>query len=286
MITYYEFDENLKKLRSGSTTLPMPICMHDFAISDKYACFYAAPFTLDVRQMIDHKKSMMDSLTWRENEETVLVVMSRETCRLAARIPLGRTTFSLHLVNAFTCGDELVVDLIESEKPFFDQYLREPGMFNDIKPCSTLRIIVDTNTWEPKLVKEMDCELHMDFPSIDRTNTGYDYKNFWILGMPAAPAPGPKFYNEIKRFDWDHQAMTDSFQTPAGLVLSGEPALARDPADSGRGVIINQMHHLSSGKTAYVLFDAFDLKKGPIAKIPLNNFDAIGLHSVFWSDWI
>lgn len=277
MLHYYEFDEDLKIKVKGSASMPLPACMHDFAISGEYACFYVAPYVLDLRGM-KGGASMYESLRWLTEEETVLMVMSRKTGKLAARIPLDRNRFCLHLVNAFDRGNELVVDLMEAEAPFFDTYFNG-SMFEGIRPNSTLRVVVDTKTWERKSLTEIPNERHLDFPSINRAQTAYDYRHYWILGMPIQE--GPKFYTELLRFDWDKRDMGDCYRAPEGWVLSGEPALAVDPGNEDQAVVIIQMHELASGDTSYAFFDAFDLKAGPLGKIPLHQNGAVGFHSVF-----
>lgn len=276
---YYEMGSNLQLLVSGYTSLPIAANMHDFAVSEHYACFYLSPYVLDVRQVCKRGGTLLDSLQWQADQPSSMIIMERATGKLVARLPMEHTQYCLHLINSFERQGQLVVDLLLTDRPFFDQYLQEPGMFSDITPCKTCRIEINTQTWERSHLVELIHGIHLDFPTIHRGKLSRDYAHYWALGMPIDP--GPKFYNQLLHFNWHTQTIADRYETSAGEVLSGEPAHVAHPKDPDKAAIIVQTHNLEKQSSQYLVFNAFDLAGGPVARLPLNRFDPMGFHSVF-----
>jgi carotenoid cleavage dioxygenase-like enzyme len=63
--------------------------------------------------------------------------------------------------------------------------------------------------------------------------------------------------------------------------LGGEPAFVGDPESLCRGVVICQRFDAEHRKSAFVIFDAFNVAKGPVATIRLKDAIHLGFHSSF-----
>mgnify|MGYP003344853588 len=98
-----------------------------------------------------------------------------------------------------------------------------------------------------------------------------------MLGISEAGKPGRKFFDELVHGSWS-KGPGDKFRVPKGEYLGGEPAFA---GHGDEGVVIVQHYAPEKGTCEYLLFDAFNVGKGPIAHLPLPGFTHPGFHSCF-----
>jgi len=276
---FHGFTPDLQPTVKGSASLPEGSYIHDFNLSQNYACFHLAPYSLDVHQFVKNTLSLMDALTWHPDKPFELRIFCRKSGEQVAALPLARKSFCLHVINTYEDGTDLIIDLVDTPEPFFDRYYARPLMFENLKPCATIRFIVDTQTWTLRETRVYESELHFDFPSIGAANYTTRYKHFWAAGMAADPVPCPKFYNRLFRFDWDSGSYADSWQAGEKQVVGGEPLFIPDPAREKQGVVMCQTFCLESEKSGYLFFDAFNLAAGPIASLSLPFYDPLGFHT-------
>ena len=276
---YYGFDAEYKAIVKGETILKEGNYIHDFALSEQYACFHLAPYQLDVHAFIKKEVPLSQAMQWQQKGNLELRIFSRETGTVVARIPLNRETFCLHSINSWEEGGVLAIDLVDTPEPFFDQYIAKPHMFAGVKPCAAVRYLIDTNDWTIREKHVATSPLHYDFPTVAASSHMKPYQYFWAAGMPAAPEPAPKFYNTLFRFDWQTYDYQDQWQCGKGTCLGGEPQMIENPSDSNEGMVLSQVLNLESGESGYVFLDAFNLEKGPIASIDLDFYDPLGFHT-------
>src|SRR4029077_7046975 len=107
--------------------LSAPCAVHDFAITPRFAIFYLSPYLLEISSLLGEGRTTMDSLRWRPELGSRLLVVERDDGSVAVDAPVGRG-YCLHLINAFEHGDDgrLAVDLIEYDRPLYDQYQSIP----------------------------------------------------------------------------------------------------------------------------------------------------------------
>jgi carotenoid cleavage dioxygenase-like enzyme len=121
-----------------------------------------------------------------------------------------------------------------------------------------------------------------DFPSVDGALTGSRYEDFWMLGMQHSGVPGRKFFDEVVHGSWKQGECNDVYALPPGEYLGGEPVLIANPKDHGEAVVIVQHLQPATDQAAFVVLDAFNVKSGPIARIPLRDRLHPGFHASFW----
>jgi hypothetical protein len=115
------------------------------------------------------------------------------------------------------------------------------------------------------------------FPSVDGALTGSRYEDFWMLGMQHSGVPGRKFFDEVVHGSWKQGECNDVYALPPGEYLGGEPVLIANPKDHGEAVVIVQHLQPATDQAAFVVLDAFNVKSGPIARIPLREPAAPGI---------
>ena len=279
-LTFYVFSDTGKLLKRGQTILAQGNVVHDFALSGRYACFRLCPYRLDIRRFVKEGISLQDALSWEEEARGELLVFDCDQAKVAARIPLeNRSGFCLHLVTAFEEEGQLVVDVVETERPFYDLYRDAPWRFQQLPHARVVRYRLAIGDWQLTEREAIPVGFHFDFPTIDSTLRCRPYDRFWALGM----TPGAAFYDQVCRFDWRVKAMEDVWRAPQGRFLGGEPCFI---SGKQKAVVACQWFDPDQLSSGYYFLDAADLSQGPLAEIELPHYNPPGFHTSFQSNGI
>jgi all-trans-8'-apo-beta-carotenal 15,15'-oxygenase len=101
--------------------LDYPCSVHDFSLSPRYAVFYLSPYVLDMDALLRGGLTLQDALRWEPERGIQLRLVWRDSGEEAATIPIGQR-YCLHLINCFEADHRLMVDVIEYDRPLYDQY--------------------------------------------------------------------------------------------------------------------------------------------------------------------
>ena len=280
-LCYWEFDRDLGLRVESSITLGDAPCVHDFSISRDFACFYVSPYTLDIEQFVAGGSSFHEALRFAPDRESRVIVLSRADGQLVAEVELEERGHCLHQVGATQQAGELVLDVIQTPRPLYDEYIPLPDLFTTVAACSCRRIRIGVGDWV--LLEEQDYPqpFHMDFP----TTAGGDYRagesRFWTLAMDVEPCGESKYYHRLLRFHWGSGLVEDQCLLPEGLYFSGEPAIALDPGSRESGTAICPVWNAREGVSEFRFLDAFDLGAAPVARCQLPVLDQLAFHSTF-----
>lgn len=278
-LNVYRFDPEGELVYRKRVPLPFPCSLHDFGLSTRYAIFYAHPHLLDMAGLATGDATVMDCLSWEPERGSLLLVVDRESGEEVCRVPVGRG-YCLHQVNAYEEGGRLVVDVVELEEPAYPDYQVVPDLFVDVRPAHPVRFVVDPGRGELVERREVPHDLAADFPAVDPRRSLAPVDRFWMLAISATGRPGRKFFDQVESIDFGRGRSVDRWRAPSGCYLGGEPVLAPDPAGEG-GVVVCQELDAEARRSSFLLFDAFDLARGPIARLPLRSQIHLGFHAYF-----
>jgi carotenoid cleavage dioxygenase-like enzyme len=188
--------------------------------------------------------------------------------------------YCLHLVNCFEQDGQLIVDVIELERPVYDQYHPLPALFKDVSAGGPVRLTVDLQRKEIVSRKELDYRLAPDFPAIDPALATAPYDEFWMLGVSQTGRRGRKFFDELVHVRWDQPHPVGIFRAQPGCYLGGEPIYLGDP-HSSEGAVICQEFNANREESSFLIFDARHVTLGPVATLRLRNTVPFGFHASF-----
>jgi carotenoid cleavage dioxygenase-like enzyme len=263
--------------------LDHPCSMHDFGLAPRHAVFYLSPYLLDVGALLRHDRTLMDSLAWRPELGSRLLVVARDGGEPVASVDVG-SSYCLHLANCFERDGLLFVDLIELDRPVYDQYNIPDGFFTEVRRAWPKRYAVDLERGELAESAELGYRNMCDFPAIDPRRATRETRDVWLLGISATEKPGRKFFDQVVHCDWA-SGDVEVYQAPPRCYLGGEPVFLGDPEDEGRGAVICQRFDAERREMSFLLFDAFDVARGPVAELPLRRPVPLGFHASFDPDW-
>jgi len=257
--------------------------MHDFCLAPRHAVFHVGPYHLDLQAVVASGRSLLEALRWEpEIGSELLIVPLRQAEEAVVRVPM-EPGYCLHGIGA---GEDpsgrLVVDLLELERPIYDQYQEVPDLFRGVGPGRPVRLIVDL---EHRRVVErlaLDYERAPDFPVTVPRLGATAPEDAWMIGMSAAGREGRKFFDELVHCDWRRGASGPAavWRAPRGQYLAGEPALAPHPAAAG-GALVCPLFDAERGESRYLVFDALDVGAGPCAELRLEAPLPTAFHAAF-----
>lgn len=277
----FRFSPSGELLLRRRLPLERPVSLHDFSLSERYAVFYLSPYVLEIAPFLRDGASVLDCLHWRPELGTRLLILARETGDEVASIPIGNR-YCLHQVNAFEEDGNLIVDVLELEEPVYPDYQGMPDLFVDVEPARTVRMVVDPSRGGALLERwEHGPHLAADFPSHDPHLVGRPYRHFWMLAISRTGSTGRKFFDRLLHFDWERRGVATEWTVEPPLYLGGEPAYAPDPSGASGGWVICQEHDAERRSCAWLVFDALDVGRGPLARLPLPSAVPPLFHGVF-----
>jgi carotenoid cleavage dioxygenase-like enzyme len=274
----YRFAADGRLADRARVPLPYPCAVHDFALTARHAVFHLSPHLLDVAALRALGRTTLEALSWQPDRGSRLLLVRRDSGS-ATEISVGRG-YCLHLINAFEAAGRLTADLIEFDRPVYDQYL-VPDLFADVAPGRPVRYVVDVAAGAVLERRELDYRQAPDFPAIDPRDAGRPYRDYWMLGIAAAGRPGRKFFDQLARGDWGAGGVRDVYRLPARCYLGGEPAFVADPREPRAGVVICPVFDAGAVATTVAVFDAFALGRGPVARLRLRAPAHLGFHATF-----
>jgi all-trans-8'-apo-beta-carotenal 15,15'-oxygenase len=276
-LNLYRFHADGRLAYRRRLPLAMPVSLHDFCLSGRYVIFHLGPYLLDMARL-GAGETLMDALRWQPERGSELLIVRREDGEPVASVPVGNR-YVLHGINAFDEEDRLTVDVVELDRPVYDQYLL-PGLFADVGPGRPVRFVIDVPNAKLLETREIAYDRAPDFPAIDPALAGHPYDDFWMLGISRTGRPGRKFFDQVAHLSWSRPDRPEVWQAPPGWYLGGEPAFAPHPNRPG-GAVICQRFDATTGESAFLVFDALRVAAGPVAVVPLDSPVHLGFHAVF-----
>jgi len=279
-LCFYCFDHNGLRYRK-SVPLEFPCSVHDFTLSENYAVFYLSPYLLNAGGLPDGR-TVMELLSWEPEKGSRIVVLSRSSGELVASIPAGNR-YCLHLINAFEEGDRLTLDILEFDEPLYGHYQPVPDLFQSVSRGEPVRFVLDLKSAEIREKLALNYSKAPDFPAIDPALFMHRYDDFWILGISHTGKTGRKFFDQVVHANWNQETITDIYQSPPYRYLGGEPVFLGRPGAKD-GMVICQEFDARNGNCQFLLFEAAQVRQGPVTRIPLPDSLYLGFHAAFSPD--
>lgn len=274
----YTFDADGGLRSRHRLPLDLPRSVHDFALSERFAVFYLSPYVVDM-EALGEGATLLEALEWRPEAGSMLRLVRRESGNRAAQVEIG-SGYCLHLVGAFEEEGAVVVDVVELDRPIYDQYT-VPDLFTEGRGARPVRYRVDPAVGDLLSREELPYGEMCDFPSIDSRKAGTDYGDFWMLGISGSRRPGRKFFDHLVHLDWRCRDEISRWTAPAGSYLGGEPVFAPDAADTEQGSILVQRFDADRERSSLLVFDAYDVGAGPEAELHLEHPIPLGFHATW-----
>jgi len=276
-VAYWKADKDGKLVNEQWFQVPYCAMMHDFQVTKEHAIFPVFPTVCDM----DTLKQGGSHWAWDASKKTHVGIMPRDGDVSEMRWFEGPPAFSYHMMNAFTEGNLVHMDLCVADINVFP-FVQEaagikvnPSQLNGRLARWTFDLDGDSNTWTETVLGpdgEMPRIAHKDF--MKDYEIGY-YAQFLIEnGRPIVSGPVFAGFNTVTRINVK-TGETQSFSLPE--VTFQEPVHISSSQDGHEGYIAVVGELFEKDRCEVYLFNAAEIAKGPIAtiKMPLRLRDAV-----------
>ncbi len=276
-LSLYQFTPDGSLATRRRVPLEWPCSIHDFGLTRHFAVFYASPYLVDVTTLA-RGGTLLEALEWRPELRSRIVIVDRSS-GATGRIPLN-SGYCLHIINALEAEGRLCLDVLELDRPVYDQYLLDT-LLDDAPRGHAVRYIIDPEAH--RVIHRIDAayERAPDFPVVPSECVGRPYEWFVALGLSRAGSRGRKLYDELVLTRWSEPQVPDIYRAPAGVFFTGEPVVV-SRGDDAPHTLLCPMLDAGCDESAVALFAADDIRSGPTATIPLG----AALPPAFHGTWV
>jgi all-trans-8'-apo-beta-carotenal 15,15'-oxygenase len=280
VLNLYEFDDTGNLLTRRRYVMQAAHSIHDFGFSAQHFVVFTNPQLMDFGAFLQEGLPVYDSLRWQPEQGAQILAVPRDQSRPAFSVRVN-CAYCLHFINCFEQDGLLIVDLIELDRPIYAEYLPIPDLFSTAPLGRPVRYRIDLESRTLLDRSSLPYDRVPDFPSIPPHLYSRPYDTFWVLGMGSAGQPGRKFFDQVARCSWSSPGTEDIYEAGYGNYLAGEPVFFANPSAPNEGIIMVQQLIPSEDRVEYLILDAFRLRQGPIATLPLNHPLHPGFHASF-----
>jgi carotenoid cleavage dioxygenase-like enzyme len=287
--TYMEISPTGELLREVYFETPYYCMMHDWGVTEDYACFHIVPSTSNW----DRLHANLPHFGFDTTLPVYLLVLPRKGDAKDIKIFKRPNMFCSHVMNAFNDGSKIYFDTPAAKNnmfPFFPDIHGAPFNRDEGKSYMT-RWTVDYNSKGDEFEKdEQLSQLFSEFPRIDDRYATQPHGHGWIpvtdmsmpFNGPGARASGLRL-NRIAHMNFKTGKESTWFCGPDSLIQ--EPCFVpRTPdAPEGEGYVIAVVDDIVRNYSDLVMLDAQNVEAGPIARIKLPFRLRQGLHGN-WAD--
>jgi carotenoid cleavage dioxygenase len=272
-LTYYVVAADGTLRHREEVTIPNPVMMHDFAITERDVVFWDLPVVFDLEEAIAmvNGKAEAFPFRWDPAAGARVGVMPLGGPASAIRWVEIDPCYVFHGTNAYRSGDQVLLDVCQLPYAFGDQ--------GDLGSSSVHRWTIDAGGPQLRFTSEQVNELSMDLPGIDRRFVGRPYRHGWYA---VTEERGDAFdFAGVYRMDHDTGAI-DRWD-PGPAIGAGEGVFVARGDDEGDGWLVTFAYDRTRDTSDFVVLDATDMASGPVGRVSLPRRVPYGFHG-WWID--
>ncbi|MGZ4801683.1 MAG: carotenoid oxygenase family protein [Acidimicrobiia bacterium] len=256
--------------RTTPVDIPRPVLMHDFAVTDQHVVFFDSPAVLDPSAAA----TGAPVVRWEPEHGTRIGVMSRDVEHDRVRWFPVENRFVMHVMNAYTDGDAIVVDYVH--RPSF-----ELDTAAGIEQMPRLhRCVIELG--RGVVSDEMLDSTPVDLPRIDDRRAGLRYRYGYLAGVTHSDGrPSGIGFDTLLRYDLGTNAVVHHRFKDG--VLVGEPQFVPRPGSltEGDGWVLALTYDVVHDSSELAIIDAEDFAARPVATVQLPRRVPAGLHGTW-----
>jgi carotenoid cleavage dioxygenase-like enzyme len=208
-LNVYKSDSSGKIIQKAAYQLDGVPLVHDFVLAGQYLVFFIPPVRLDLLPTLLGTSCYGDSLTWKPQLGTQILVIDRENLSLVSR---GETEawFQWHFANGYIdSSGGVIVDIARYEDFATNQFLQEvaTGKTQTLAKSTFSRVTLNPQTGRVKAIEQLS-DQHCEFPSVPQPNVGQVSQYTYMSGCRPDTDISQEILNAIARFDHKTNTLT------------------------------------------------------------------------------
>jgi carotenoid cleavage dioxygenase len=266
-LTYHRFSAAGDLVQSEEIPVGGPTMMHDFAASRRRVAFMDLPIVFDL------ETAMAGGMPyrWSDDYPARLGVMPREGSAGDLKWFDIPACYVFHPLNAYDDGETLVIDVARYEKMWVTG-------FNH--PARLHRFRLDLASGRAR--GEDLSDLSIEFPRLRDSRAGLKNRYGYAVTTHEAAAPGFNLGTRIVKFDLD-RGTSEIAELGAGRAPSEAVFAAAGPGED-EGYLLAIVYDAARDASDFIVLDARDVAKGPVARVGLPQRVPFGFHAAWFAD--
>lgn len=247
---------------------PYSSMIHDFFVTEHYVLIPVLPLTGSMERAMSGKPPF----AWEPEKGAHIAVMKRSEGVKSLRWFTTESCYVFHPMNMYESGDTIVVDAMEyAHAPLFPDV---DGVMTENASAYLTRWTLDLGAQSVKRAKIDDWA--GEFPRFDERLAGSAYRHGYFAGNSRRD--GKVTFDSIAHYD--HQTGARSVYQFEDGDAPGEPVFVPRGEKAGEhdGFLVTTVYRGRENRSDFVVFDAADIARGPIAAAELPVRVPFGFH--------
>ncbi|MEC4984965.1 MAG: carotenoid oxygenase family protein [Oscillatoria sp. PMC 1068.18] len=254
--------------------------IHEFVFAGKYLIFFVSPVRVNLVSVIFGNNSYSDSLTWKPELGTEILVIDRENLSLVSRSQTD-PWFQWHFANGYVDKEGFVVTEIVQYPDFkTNQYLQEvaSGKTKTFAPGTLWQIRL--NPQSGKVVsREQLLERSCEFPVVKASQVGKPWRYTYLSLHREGVDISRELLGAIARFD--HKTNHLSIADPGKNRYPSELIYVPDSNNSELGWLLTVVYDGNTHTSEVWLYDSDRLEDPPVCRLGLPSVIPLSFHGAW-----
>lgn len=263
-------DKTGKTTRLDMFKAPFASMIHDFFVTKNYALFPVLPLTGSLDRAMNGKPPF----AWEPQKGSHIGVMRRDAGVDTIKWFTTDPCYVFHPMNMWEDGDKIYADVMQYETaPLFPNVDGSPGTPSSAK---LTRWEFDLSGKTGTIKRTQIDDSPGEFPRFDERRAGLPYRYGYFAA--STKDDGKVVFDSIGFID--HKTGKKQMHTFAPGDVTGEPVFVPRSAGApeGDGWMMATVYRGTEDRNDFVVFDASDISKGPIATAALPRRVPFGFH--------
>ncbi len=269
-MSYGVTDAAGKVIRRDDFQAPFASMVHDFMVTENYVLFPILPLTASLERAMSGKPAF----AWEPEKGGRVGVMRRDGDVASIRWFNVEACYVFHPMNAFEQDGKLIADVMRYDSaPLFPLADGSPGLKTAARLVRwTLDLDGDSDAIKEEALDDLDGE----FPRFDERLSGLSYRHGWYAADPR----GAKTIKQTAIAHLDLKTGKRQVYELDGGDMTSEPVFTPRSATAaeGDGWVTAVIWRAGEDRSDFVVFEAQDIAKGPIAVARLPRRVPFGFH--------
>lgn len=280
-LNLYRSDRNGKLIKKNQAALQGLPMIHDFVLAGDYLIFCVPPLRMNPFPILLNLQSYSDSLAWKPQEGTEILVFDRHNLELVSR-NIAEPWFQWHFGNGYSDRDgNLVFDLIRYPDFATNQFLKEVATGKIKTPAKgtlwQMRLNPQTGEF---LETSQVLDRASEFPIVASAQVGKNSR-YTYLSVRHSEDQQTELFDAIARYDYQTNTVTEADLGTNRYPM--EPLFAPDPTNPDKGYIITVVFDGNRECSEVWIFDSDRLDAEPVCRLALPSVVPMGFHGTWRS---
>ncbi|MBD2176597.1 carotenoid oxygenase family protein [Pseudanabaena sp. FACHB-1998] len=279
-LNLYRSDRYGNLIKKNQTTLAGLPMIHDFVLAGDYLIFCVPPLRMNPLPVLLNLKSYSDSLAWKPEEGTEILVFDRHSLELVSR-NVAEPWFQWHFGNGYSDRDgNLIFDLVRYPDFATNQYLKEvaSGKTQTYAKGKLWQMCLNPQTGEFLEASQL-VDRGSEFPIVPPSQVGQNSRYTYLAIHRPDAVINHDLFGAIARYDKQTDTLTEADLGTNRYPM--EPLFASNPVNPDSGWVITVVFDGDRESSEVWVFDSDRLDSEPVCRLGLPSVVPMGFHGTW-----